>query len=476
MNSVKRLLLRQAWPKGDLDLLLRTALLPPPRARRHWEAWKARRNIDDVSWEEHKVLAPLAGRLREVAPDCPLRPRLEGLAKSHWTQSQLMLRESAAALDTLQAAGLPVMLLKGAALEAAGHRRRGPRITSDLDVLVRREDFPRAIGLLYGEEWSSRDSREYAMLSWRFHSGINLRRGRHGDVDIHHQPVHEPLLPADALEAFWRRAVPATFQGRRVLVPTPADLLVLAAAHGVRPSAERHRSAAWALDVASLIAGGTVKPAEVVERAASLGALPATLAALSYLHTLTDDPATADIIAALQSAGSDPGGWLRLYGPSHGKPLRWIAGLFSGAPAETFEVERRVVPRLRPALIASRISGVERPGSGDSGLRHEIELPEEARHARALVLDLSFERVRVVRRYRFDISVDGVPVARLSSRRRIGREGGLARISVTVPLPAGGRRLAVEALREGELPPNADAARFLATRAAAFRIESLGWR
>ncbi|HUD52691.1 nucleotidyltransferase family protein [Parvibaculum sp.] len=484
MNSVARLLLRQAWPGGDADLLLRTVLLPDERAAESWRRWKARRNLDDVTWDEHKLLAPVAARLASIDPACPYRPRVQGLAKAHWTHSQLMLRDSAAALDILLEAGLPVMLLKGGALLVAGIAGPGPRISGDLDVLVPRSVYPRAISLLYEHGWVARDSVEYARTSWRFHAGLNLRHGRHGDIDIHHQPVHRPRASAEVLDAFWRRARPGVFHGRSILVPSLADMIVLTAAHAMHPAARRQTGGAWACDLAQLLRQDGIDAADVVASAQAFDAIAACLASLTYLQTLTPSENTASVIEALARHGTGKRRMLSLYagteGPAWTAPLRRLARLASGRVEGGFEREKKVVPRRHRQRIRFG-AGKALPIRGDASeyrLRHEFEIGAE-RMIRTLLLTIELERPGIQRRFRFDVAVDGVPVARLAARPVFRGAGSVVRLSFRIPLADPGRcpaRLAVEALPEGDLQPDAGPEVVLRVKPVPFRIVGVARR
>lgn len=483
MSNLARLLLRQSWPQGDLDLLLKVALLPDAEAAECWEQWKAQHDLDDVTWEEHKLLAPIASRLPAIAPDCSYRPRVQGLAKAHWTNSQLTLRGSAEALDTLIADGIPVMLLKGGALQAAGFGGSGPRISGDLDILVPRARYPRAIALLYAEGWSSRDSSEYAQSSWRFRSGLNLRRGLHGDIDVHHQPVPSPRLSDAALDALWARATPARFHGRAIFVPSHADMIVLTAAHAMNPATARQLSAAWAFDLIMLLKRGNVDVEKVVESAAALDAAAACLACLLYLDGLLPLDNARQLIHALEWRGVGVRKALGLFAHSKGSavrtPLRHLAGLIAENPNDDFEPERRVVPRIRRLRLptTSKSAIAQTADTREPRLRHEFSVSNtKLGKPRRLIVEIEFERPRIARRFRFDISVDGTPVARLGARPTSLVPA--TRMTFSVPLPQANElstRIAIEALSEGDIRAKGDLKQILRAKAVPFQIAGLGW-
>jgi hypothetical protein len=260
-QRLKRAFARQGWPDPGTDLLVKATLLPRDQAQQAWRTWLSRNDIDDCTWPQMKILARLSARLPDIDPGCREIPRLNGLAKALWTQSQLRLNKATAALDTLGDQGIPVCLMKTAAIEAIGLEKATRRVTSDLDVIVRRRDLRQTFELLFDAGWTSRDALgpTAALERLRYHPGINLERGTEPggavvEIDVHHQPVHMPFLEDKSLEFLWSSARPAMFRGRHVLVPPLEEHLVFTAMQGIRRAIPSHLSSGmWAFDLAEAI-------------------------------------------------------------------------------------------------------------------------------------------------------------------------------------------------------------------------------
>ena len=136
-DKVARHVLQKSWPMGrDLELL--TAILSPDDqlALANWRQWLSQTDIEIIDWQDHRMLAAFVGRLRKLDPQYPQLARLEGLAKSHWTSSQLIRRQTLRAVDILIAHKIPCMLFKGIAFEISGYSHIPGRFSGDLDVLV----------------------------------------------------------------------------------------------------------------------------------------------------------------------------------------------------------------------------------------------------------------------------------------------------------------------------------------------------
>lgn len=461
--------MKKILPQGYLDLLVRTAFLPEHEAALCWQQWKQQRDIDSITWEEHKIFARLATRLSTLAPDCPYRPRLEGLVKSHWTRSQLMLHASARALDVLIANGIPVMLLKGGALQTEAFSSQGPRITSDLDVLVPRKDFPRAIELLYAAGWRSNRSVEFLKIQWRFHPGMNLRCAPHGDIDIHHQPVHGRRVPQKILDALWQRARPQLFYGREVLVPAAEDLLVFTAAHAAHLDQVVQTSAAWVFDLVTLLRLPSLSSEKMIESSRAFLATPALVVTLSYLQDFMGEESTQKLLTVLKKNNrSVVEHWhffLETRGPRY---LRRFGGS---------EYEKNVVPRLKqhtfPARVKREVALAD--GHAMTATRQEIMLSPAPVRARALVLELVFDPPEVDR-YKFEISADGMPLTLFTtSASRIGTLKDF-KASVRIPIEKKlWQTLAVESYNKILLPAHPTPAEKRAATPVSFRVARLAW-
>jgi hypothetical protein len=134
------------------------------------------------------------------------------------------LREALARLD---AAGIPLILLKGSALRAERPGLAG-RFQCDVDALLRREDLERAESILRHLGFRLDDSylgRE-GLLADHFHLGYQ-RRGAtielHWDVDV--------VSPPGFTARLWERSRAVELEGRTCRVLAPEHQLLVACLH-----------------------------------------------------------------------------------------------------------------------------------------------------------------------------------------------------------------------------------------------------
>ena len=179
-------------------------------------------------------LAPLVyTSLRQADPTGqvpdPVAERLRHLYRRqtiHWIDQREVLRET---LRRFSEAGVPAIVLKGAALATLVYPSPALRPTRKIDLLVRRSDAARVEGLLK----SMRDAPESgAGAGPDSHPGLghwSRRRMDLVDVCTHFlnlRPVDRLPAAHISIEDFWWRARPAQIESVATLVFSPEDLLL----------------------------------------------------------------------------------------------------------------------------------------------------------------------------------------------------------------------------------------------------------
>src|SRR5207253_4971638 len=82
-------------------------------------------------------LLPMVYRNLQASPIAePLLPRLKGSYRYWWCSNQDLFYQASRLIETLHAAGIPTLVLKGAATAVLHYRDAGVRPMADVDVLV----------------------------------------------------------------------------------------------------------------------------------------------------------------------------------------------------------------------------------------------------------------------------------------------------------------------------------------------------
>jgi len=185
-------------------------------------------------------------RLRTICPPpTVIEPRRAGVALHNVCAMHVLERVAA----SFNQANLPLLLLKGAALNLTLYERPDERPMTDIDVLVRREQVDQACVLL--EQSGCRRGAALVRADFfpRYHYETEYFAGQIYPIkiDLHVRPFrplrYGRLLPPDA---FWTDARPVRLGAARVLVPCPEDMLIHLAVHVAVHGSSRD---AWLTDI-----------------------------------------------------------------------------------------------------------------------------------------------------------------------------------------------------------------------------------
>ena len=310
-------------PDEGRDALMGAALAPPGAALESWLRFE-RSGADAQTDPIASRWLPLIGHNLRDAPVAPHARALFVEARRHaWASNLRILDAARPALESLAAAGIRTMLLKGAVLAGAPYGEPGLRPIGDVDVLVESVHARAATRILEESGW----------LAWRRHRerdlllahGLDLRKPPAGALDVHWFLLAENCWEGADL-GMWKRALPMTSVASTTLVPAPADLLLHICVHGLRWSPVH--SGHWVADAARIIqtAGAQldwdVVLAEAAQRRLGLQMTQALL--------LVRERAHVDVPQAVTDAlERQPASWRdRIECRLKGRPLVSAGGLF----------------------------------------------------------------------------------------------------------------------------------------------------
>lgn len=439
-----------SWPTGGLDQLLKAALLPDEEAAGRYAArWLDENDIDHVAFREHRLLAAISDRFGRKLAGHPAYPRLVGLQKMLWTKSRLAAREAEPALQAMIGAGCAVMLIKGASRIAVNASAQRGRVAHDIDILVRPQAMIAAFDVLSERDWQIATGVSPQYLRTRLASlrSMNFFKGSFGDIDLHQLAYDGSQQSAEDDLAIWQRALSADFNGVRVLVPSPADRMALAIAHG---GLDAHTHSDWLVDCAVAIEGDEVDWDVFADIVARRHLAVAAAVALSYL-SLEIGIAVPPAELARTVANADHAGLSRWSSVLQAKPRTDFGGLvwLSRGFAKQLRLKRKkgrlqhptpaAVWRGRPTLRKARAT------PEPFALSQALPRPDRTGE---MMLDVT---VRIVvppvrRRIEMEINAGSGHVARLRSMV-ISRAGGgrVLRFRGKVTVDDTGRPLVIEA-------------------------------
>jgi hypothetical protein len=235
MRTVPGLVARW-WPDPADEDLLRVAVGPVAGAADAWQ--RARRTfvLDQVTGPQLELVPMLWRRLTDAGVDDPDLPRMKGIHRRTWYLNRKRLAELAQLVEAFRTEGLPVLVLKGAALAPAYYHDVGLRPMGDVDVLVPRTAWEAALRLLQDRGWRRRISPTADVFGIGQAEPLDHASG--SVLDLHWLVGWEFGLDGDAtgaIEPFFAAAVPFdVVRGVPARTLCAADQLLHVCAHGTR--------------------------------------------------------------------------------------------------------------------------------------------------------------------------------------------------------------------------------------------------
>jgi len=285
-------------PQGPLDLLVKAALAPADTAIAAWVQWRRNYGIDKTPWNEVRLLGAVSNRIGWLEPDADILPRIRGIQRFLYAQSQVCLVGSISGLKDLAAAGIPLLFMKGAARIAADDGAARERLVRDIDVLVPLPRVDEALDVLTGNGWDLPGQWQQA---WRNISSISshhawtLLRGK-TELDLHLFSNYLNRLIGDD-DGLWARSRVCRWRGIDVNVPCATDNLILAIVHGLRWSQECN--ADWVIDGVTALRSGEIDWPLLLGEARRRRVAALLLAGLFYIREAVEAPVPPEVLTQL---------------------------------------------------------------------------------------------------------------------------------------------------------------------------------
>lgn len=284
------------WPTPAQETLLRAALLdgePAAAAWRDAERWLEAGNLDHAT---RRLLPVLAPGLARHGPGSELRARLEAARVSAGARTAALLDAAARLVGALERAGIPTLVLKGAALAEAFARAGAARPMSDVDIVVPTARAAAALAALERLGWRAAHpvSAGFVRMQHAAHLDSPDRTRR---CDLHWHVYWECCGPADD-EDLWPASVPITVAGAATRGLAPADQLLHLCVHGSRRA--RRPLLQWIPDALLVLRTGGIEWPRLLAQAEGRRFVLRTATMLAYLRETLAAPVPAPVLAVLE--------------------------------------------------------------------------------------------------------------------------------------------------------------------------------
>ena len=222
---------RRRLPREQL-LALRAGLLPGADAAEAFAAWRRLVDFDATDAPAYRLLPLIYRNLEGRLGEDPVLGRMRGVYRRTWVLNAITLGEGRGAVAALEAASIPTMILKGAAMVARWTGDSGVRMMADFDVLVPRERALEATALLLEQGWRPAIDRASPLREDDLDAehAIALRSEGGGELDLHWRAL---LHGGDQVsgEELWNRAETVELDGVTTRAPSAEDHVHQACSH-----------------------------------------------------------------------------------------------------------------------------------------------------------------------------------------------------------------------------------------------------
>lgn len=281
----------QNLPTRGQEALLHACLCPPELFGQHWQVWRDAEDIERLDESSNRLL-PLLFRQAELAGwEDHEMGRLRGIYRYQWCRNQLMLAELRRITQALNLASTEVLLLKGAAMIATYYEDPALRPMSDLDIMVRPDDFEKASQILRQLGYTQRFSVDFAKIrSERLTHAIEFTRSINGqtwEIDLHWTPLHRATWPG-AEKSFWEHSKAVTLKGEACRTFDATHQLLHACLHGALWNALPPMR--WVTDAMWILRKDDIDWHRLMEHARALNGMQLLKNSLAYIHSHFDAP------------------------------------------------------------------------------------------------------------------------------------------------------------------------------------------
>lgn len=194
------------------------------------ESWLDTVDIKNLDGSSYRLYPFLAERLAAWDPSHPLLGFFRGNSRKTFYTNNLLFRRAAERFAQLQKAGIPVLILKGAALIHARAYRTGLRPMADIDFLIPTDSLGPALEILTPLQL---EAAEVEALR-DFQHGQSFTDALGFEYDLHWHAMPQCCDHAERNQPFWDGSEEISFSGVPVRCLNPTDSLLHVCVHGIQ--------------------------------------------------------------------------------------------------------------------------------------------------------------------------------------------------------------------------------------------------
>ncbi len=271
---------------------------------------------EDIAWDELVEEADRQGvagvlyfalrRASDIAVPPETLAALERLYKRHHLDNWLRGENVTQLIAELEAAQIPVMVLKGAALASLVYPDIGLRPFIDVDLLLRPQDQARAQELVQARGADQAEAAEGFGEIFNGQTAYLLPTAPPVRVDLHWQLfIYNYYARRIPDEWWWQHTMPFILAGTRTQTLDPLAQMIYLTAHAALH--HRRERLIWSYDLAQLVEkySSELRWDELVRRSQEFGLSAAVRTGLERAVALWDAPVPSPVLTALANTRRD---------------------------------------------------------------------------------------------------------------------------------------------------------------------------
>jgi len=289
------------WPTPEQELLLRACLLRDEAGLKAYREWASRVDVEALDYGSFRMLPLLYRNLQRLGLETTVLDKFKGAYRQTHYQNKLAFHRVAALLDLLAGAGIPTLVLKGAALIRLYYGEAGVRPMADFDLVVHPEQALAAIHLLERSGWEREPGLPLTPGFISTHYSWHFKLLAAAELDLHWYVFGQCCYPnADA--ELWESSVPVEIEGIHARALNPADQLLHTCVHGAEWDPVPPMR--WIADAMTILdrSAREMDWQRLVRQAKERRLIPAARDTLTYLQTRLGAPVPDAVLSDLRSA------------------------------------------------------------------------------------------------------------------------------------------------------------------------------
>jgi|GEM_PF-1179698 len=287
------------WPTEQQRHLMRASLLDGDAALPAFRTWKECTVFDDIDSASFRVLPLLRWNLRRLGVDDPLMARLDSVSRYLLVETTMKLESLRKLVEALADAGIPRMLLKGAATGQRYYPGVFLRTMSDCDVLVPRHQAEEGLRALTARGWRMHDADAAPIYHSRT---LWIPPFQQMEFDYHWASSEQSTVRDDRVA--WEEAELFEFRGVQCNAMCVEDEIIHACRHGL--SWSPMPPFRWLLDCAIIVRArnGMIDWDKLAKRARDGEATLCVRRSLEWIRRELNSPVPAEALQKLREQGT----------------------------------------------------------------------------------------------------------------------------------------------------------------------------